>query len=108
VHLSSPRDNYSLTAIIKKPRYHNGFRGFSFAENLPLVQIWCKFILAWVLVQVKQHKNTPISIEGTLNFGCAFFYFHRPFSYWFLDFGFAPHFAFDLEFLYFGGKSSIV
>jgi hypothetical protein len=59
-------------------------------------------------VQVKQHKNTPISIEGTLNFGCAFFYFHRPFSYWFLDFSFAPHFAFDLEILYFGGKRSIV
>ena len=64
--LSSPRDNYSLTAIIKKPRYHNGFRGFSFAENLLLVQIWCKFILAWVSVQVKQHKNTPISIEDKL------------------------------------------
>ena len=102
------RDNYSLTAIIKKPRYHNGFRGFSFAENLRLVQIWCKFILAWVLVQVKRHKYTPISIEGTLNFGCTFFYFHHPFSYWFLDFDFAPHHAFDLEILYFGGKSSIV
>ena len=34
------RDNYSPTAIIKKPRYHNGFRGFSFAENLPLVQVY--------------------------------------------------------------------
>jgi len=75
---------------------------------LRLVQIWCKFILAWVLVQVKRHKYTAISIEGTLNFGCAFFISTFHFSSWFLDFGFAPHFVFALEILYFGGKNSIV
>jgi hypothetical protein len=46
---SSPRDNYSLTAIIKKPRYHNGFRGFLFTQISILVQIWCKSIKKHIL-----------------------------------------------------------
>ena len=39
---------------------------------------------------------------------CAFFIYTSHFSYWFLDFSFAPHLAFALEILYFGGKRSIV
>ena len=37
---NSQRDNYSLTAIIKKPRYHNGFRGFLFLSLLCLLQFY--------------------------------------------------------------------
>ena len=78
MHLSSPRDNYSLTAIIKKPRYHNGFRGFLFAKFAVLVQIWCKlknkrFFKAYNAVScctpfyvlVLEHFSLPFNLQDT-------------------------------------------
>ena len=76
--LSSRRDNYSLTAIIKKPRYHQGFRGFLFAKFAVLVQIWCKlknkrFFKAYNAVScctpfcvlVLEHFSLPFNLQAT-------------------------------------------
>ena len=78
MHLSSPRDNYSHTAIIKKPRYHNGFRGFLFAQISVLVQIWCKSIKKHIFkaynavscctpfcVLVLEHFSLPFNLQAT-------------------------------------------
>ena len=72
------RDNYSLTAIIKKPRYHQGFRGFLFAKFAVLVQIWCKlknkrFFKAYNAVScctpfcvlVLEHFSLPFNLQAT-------------------------------------------
>ena len=83
--LKTRRDNYSLTAIIKKPRYHQGFRGFLFAKFAVLVQIWCKlknkrFFKAYNAVScctpfcvlVLEHFSLPFNLQATkIEMSCA-------------------------------------